>query len=249
MKVKLILALLLISSAVMCKDIESPYLKNDRVKLSNKIVRYYNNHGVTRKSKEFRPYVWSSLKVARMFPMYPAKNEWDRTLKFISFGAKETDFYTKNNIIVNVPGEQFGKLKVRHFTVDFGWAGVNSQNIGRSYRIAKCIQDKKEIPSSLLVDRELRNELYKYAYIPKDIKLVVPSDWILTNSYKQYRKMIREGYSVKQIKNKLRYIPKEPNSNEIDSILIYRVIIELERKYNNLSYETYHKNMYNYLRR
>lgn len=216
----------------------------------NRTHQYYLRYNKSsRKKEEFAPYMDSAFRVAKMMPIYPARDEVDRAIKLFSFGKKETDYYQYNNVVFNVPGAYYGRLKVREFSVDFSWVQNNSENINRYYEVAKAIQDLRPIPKRLIFNRALAQDLYEYCYIPQSVYLQKPPMEIVRKSLDEYRFMKNFGYSPNEIRSilKKKYRYYETTGDQLDSDLIIRTLIELERCYNDKYYGEYDKKFYIYL--
>src|SRR5437660_127400 len=100
---KIILFLFLLFAPKFVKAFE-PY-RDLRITLSEQTARYYKSEQ-KRNPEEFRPFLYSAIRVAKMFPMYPANNRQDRMLRLFELGGLES-FWTKNFIVINAPGAKY----------------------------------------------------------------------------------------------------------------------------------------------
>lgn len=245
-----LIALLLLAPLKLKSEVVPDYQDRKlRLKLCQETYNYYKKFGYERDWNEYRAFMFSSYRVAKMFPMYPAKDLHDRMLQFFELGEAET-MWKKNNLEVNIPGANYGELKVKRLSVDYGWAAVNEINVNQTYWIAKAIQSGKPIP--LRYSTPSFREILKNAKIPKELKLRKIDLSYTYDAREIYKDMKDKGYSPNKIRRELIFADYiEETQNEIDSILIYRVIEELERM--NLGWTYGHRlyskerNLYNHL--
>ncbi len=130
--------------------------------------------------------------------------------KIYSWGHNESDF--QDLICYNVPEWKYGKLKVKHFTIDIGFCQLNSQNWIWTYRKALRLQKEGLIRKDLVLYRP-------------------PIEW----AKKQEAIYKNIGPDKKKFKN-YRF---NCNQDCKESILLYRVLVEKARgKYDwDRSYE------------
>lgn len=171
--------------------------------------------------------MFSAYRVADMFPMYPAKHNLDRMLQFFELGHFESD-WEKDFAIANIPGAKYSNGKVKRFSVDFSWAGVNQMHINWTYKVAKAIQQGKPLPRKYTTKKF--RKLIKGAKIPKGVKLKKINLIHVTHARNEWKRMLKEGMSPNDIQKKLKISGyKERTQDDIDSSLIYRVIVEIDR--------------------
>jgi len=233
------------------KYINTTNYSEAREELSKKTVSYYKKAGWTRDEDRFHYFLQSAANVAEMFPMYPAKNKFDRMLKMYCYGGQES-IYRLCFININVPGATYinGKLHVRNYSLDYDWVGLNDMNVIWTKKVAEDIQNQRPI-SKKYATQKLINIL-KGAYIPKTIKLKEINTKISHNIKAEWRRLDKAGYHPNNILQQLNKIPTGYMSytqNDLDSLLIYRIIVELDRITRGWDYETYDKELYNYLKK
>lgn len=227
--------------------------KDVRTVLCKKTASYFHGE-VNYRWTYYNKSMYAASRTARMFPMYPAKNNMDRTLQFFELGCLES-FWTPNLVVANVPGIHYSIGSIKHFSVDYSRWGLNEEGIEWTYAVAKAIQDNKKIPTKIgnwYATPEFI-KLMKKAYIPKNLKLKQIDLNIASDAHSGYILMHRKGYSPKYIKKHLKlgkYI--EEDQDDIDSALIYRVIEEVDRytrgwKYGLSLYTAKKEHLYTYL--
>lgn len=217
-----------------------------RIMLSKKMDRYYREQGVNRGASYYRPFLYSASRVAGYFPMFPAETAQERMIEFLSYSGTESEFKLGLSHI-NVPGARYfnGTRKVKFYSVDFGHAGLSEQNVKWTYIAAKAIQDKKPIPTNI-GNRRFRKML-KNAKIPKEINLMKIDLTPAIESRKEYKVYKTIGMDPETIRKTIQIPFDEKTQDDIDSILIYRVLVELERYSMGWNYDTWDKELYSYL--
>ncbi len=207
--------------------------------------------GRKRNIEQFKPFIKASFEVADMFPMFPAKNKFDRVMRLYCYGGQESVYYS-NFININVPGATYagGALKVKYFSIDYGWVGINEINTEWVYQVALAIQQERPVPIKY-TSTKLRKAL-DGSCIPSDIKLKRIGNCdsaklrVIYNGYKARK------YSPNKIRGILENYPheyREITQDEITSLLIYRAIIEIDRESRNWKYETWDKDLYGSLKK
>jgi len=170
-------------------------------------------------------YAKSSYRVSKMFPYYPDTDQKARILKFYSWGSQESVF-KPNFVSVNVPGAKYATGKVKFFSVDFGWTGLNNFNIAWTYEVASCIQEKKPLPRYLHFKLK---EYLKGVRIPKNMTLKKIDQQHYWDARGQWKYFIKKGYKKDNIAKRVIVCYKEESIDDVDSLLIYRVLVELDR--------------------
>lgn len=205
-----------------------------RVELTEQLSLYYKKLGYFRDPKEFRPFMFSAIRVAKMFPMYSDEGEQDRMLRLFALGGLES-FWKENFIVLNVPGANYSNGKVKRVSVDFSAWGLNETNVEWTYAVAKQLQENGKIPKRVkgwFSYPEFR-ELMRGAKIPKEIKLR-KIDLGIANAYKKDYYILKPKYKNQEKLRKVMVsrapVWLENTQDDIDSTLIYRVLVELDRK-------------------
>lgn len=214
-----------------------------------KTSSYYKRlTGKKRSIEQFKPFIKAGFEVADMFPMFPGENKFDRVLRLYCYGGQES-IYNQNFININVPYASYGSLKVRKFSVDYGWIGINEANIDWVYHVALAIQQEKPVPVKY-TSTKLRKAL-DGACIPAEIKLKQISNIDSKKLRVFYQEYKRRKYSPNKIRGLLNNYPheyREVTQDEITSLLIYRAIIEIDRSTRDWNYKTWDKDLYKSLR-
>lgn len=96
--------------------------------------------------------------------------EWDKDI-LLGWGYEETRH--KDLICFNIPGVKYKTGRVKRFSIDYGWVGINSRNFKFAMLKAQQLQFEGQIP------RDLR--LYKFP------------------SMKKYFRMYRQGKKLKEV--------------------------------------------------
>lgn len=216
-----------------------------RIAVSKETSKYYEQIGINRSWKKYAPFINASQRVADMFPSFPSKGRDDRMLRFYTYGAKET-FLTRNRAEVNVPGAKYSTGIVRKFSIDYGWSGLNEANVKLAFYTARAIQNRTKIPGNLGRNKAFL-ELIKDARIPKNINLKVIDLSTARSAKIEYKTLLNKGYNPESIRKHIRVGYREEDQDDIDSLLIYRVIIELERISLGWKYQTWDFELYNHL--
>ncbi len=155
---------------------------------------------------------------------------------------KESDNQLDMQYHVNVPGVYLpnDKKTIKRFSLDYTPIGVNEQNIRWSYEVAKALQ----MENGKRKTKELKHLRVKYnlnkkfidsistAQIPAGVNLLKIDDskrsWVVL----EYKRMLKAGIRPLQIKKALeRQLngKKDHTYNEIESFMVYRVLIEEDR--------------------
>jgi hypothetical protein len=167
------------------------FLYGSSILYSNEILEktstYYKDH---RTASEFQEYYDASVRVGNYMSMDP--------VEIFSWGQIET--HHKNLICFNIPEWKYINGKVKRFSVDMGFVGINSKNWVSVYKTAKIMQTDGLIPDTL--------QLFKFPNVKQ---------WEV--QYKKY------GPDRKRFKD----IKFDCDKDCIESMLVYRVIIERDR--------------------
>lgn len=212
-----------------------------RISLAKETSLYYKQReGVNRNPNDFRPFLYSAARVAKMFPMYPAKGHYDRMLRLFELGGLES-FWTKNFIIINIPGAKYSNGIVKRVSVDFSAWGVNEDSINWTYEVASRIQKGKSIPAHIGDAYFTKNfrKMIKDIRIPKDLKLRKIDLSVaekFKNDYYTQKRFYRDAEALRRVMEDRAPVWEENTQDDIDSTLIYRVLEELDRKSRNWSY-------------
>ncbi len=256
---KMISMLLFLFCSPLVAEVSSKEVTQEfRWQMCKETSLYYSQFGNKRNWNEYRQFMYSAARVAKMFPIYPAKDEQDRTLQFFEFGGVES-MWTQDTVVVNVPGAKYSNGQVKRVSVDVSWVGLNEDSIEWTYRVAKAIQNKKPIPKHCKINDWYANkefiELMKNVYIPKGIKLKKIDKNVITlakEEYKILKKKIRNPNILRETLAGTDFGYSESTQDELDSVLIYRVIEELDRKsrgwkYGGSLYSNKRRSLYKHL--
>lgn len=211
-----------------------------RIELTEQLSLYYKKLGYDRDPKEFRPFMFSAIRVAKMFPMYSDEGEQDRMLRLFALGGLES-FWKENFIIINVPGANYSNGRVKRVSVDFSAWGLNESNVEWTYAVAKHLQETGKIPKKVKGWYSYPEfaELLRGAKIPKEIKLrridlKVAKDY--KKDYYNLKPRFRDQEKLRKIMTQRAPLWLENTQDDIDSALIYRVLVELDRKARGWNY-------------
>ncbi len=213
-------------------------------KIATETSAYYLSHGVKRKAEVFKPFANSSIRVAKMFPMYPAVDTTDRAIRLYCKGGKESMF-KKNYINVNIPGMKYSSGKVKYFSLDYDWVGLNEINVVHTYAIAKAIQENRRLPKRS-GNRDFR-ELLAEVNIPEHITLYKIDLLCAHKARKEWISYKRLGYTPRQMYDLIEVEYESRTRDQLDSALIYRLIVDLERYTLNWEYEYMDEGLYKWL--
>lgn len=242
-KKTLLIIMLALLPAVLRPETSEVLNRSTRIELSNTIRQYYAQDGDKRQATAFRPFLWTASRAAKWFPIYPAANETDRVLKMLTYGANETHFRL-NVAEANVPGAKIfgGRKHIRFFSIDVMWTGMNEQNLKWTYEVARLLQDGKKIPKGY-GNKRFRNALM-YCHVPKDIKLTKIDMAPIAQAHKDWVKYKHKGYDPRKIKSLIKIQIDENSQDDIDSAMIYRILVELDRYSRGWDIDTYDKELY-----
>lgn len=221
----IVLASLLFLSTAGAADFnktETAFTKN----IVNETYLYMHNNGTYGLNKhDMLVFAKSSYRVAKMFPSYPSTSIEDRVKKFMSWGAQESQWHP-NYVCVNVPGAKYATGKVKFFSVDYDWTGINSKNTKWAYYLALTIQQRKPLLKEL--HPEFRRMLADVR-IPKKLKLKWIDPQLERDAAGQWKYLLRKGVAKDKIASRIRLEYVSNTEDDVDSMLIYRVLIEMDR--------------------
>lgn len=205
---------------------------------------YYKESGLRRSPRHLKKYLESALRVSEMVRGFPSPNSYDNALRFFCWGAIEGQF-VKDYVATNIPGMKINPRlgSVSWFSVDYGWAGVNEINVVWTYRYAVALQRGVK-PNKVLRD-QLHNsaEAFVAANIRIPAKLALKrvsvvgakqakAYWLRTGDrrHKSYYQLV-SGFH-------------ENSADDLDSMLLYRVLVEVDRRHRGWTYRTWEKPLY-----
>lgn len=198
--------------------------------------------------RNVRPYMNSAYHVAKWWSSWPSADFHERVSRNIGWGGKESEFRV-DYIHYNIPGKPYPGLKglkVKKFSVDYGWAGLNEGNVYHTYAVAYAVQNNKTISRGQLLRMGLHpsmmTEITKHLKIPKGLKLYRIDTSTAREARIQYDRQIRLRIPPKQIKISVPY--EEPDQDAIDSILLYRTIEEFDRYLRGWPYQSWDSDAY-----
>lgn len=221
--------------------------KEFRVELAKQTNAHYSLIGINRGWQYYMPFVNSSYRVASYFPNYPAKDNYDRVKLFYCMGANES-FLKYNFVNLNIPGVKYASGKVKKFSVDYSWIGLNEENITWTYQVAKSIQNNKKIDNKYASKKTIKLLSLEGTRIPKQLHLRRMSLDLAKDARKQYLVLKRQGKTPKYINNNIvaSFVEREPD--DLDSALIYRVIVETDRQARGWDYNLQDEALYKWLK-
>lgn len=247
MKKYLSIAILALSLFTMSGELKAEAAtQQERIQLSKEMDRFYRREGYKRGAKYYRQFLWSASRAAKWFPMYPAKSPQDRMVRFLCYSGVESRF-NLGMTHINVPGVKYfgGTKKVKFYSVDFGHPGLSEQNVDWTYSVAKALQEGKPIPRGIGT-RAFRNAL-KDVKIPKNIKLKKIDLTDAIKSRRVYQTLTAVRMDPELIRKSISVPFDESTQDDIDSMLIYRILVELDRYYRGWNYDTWDKELYEFL--
>lgn len=180
-----------------------------------------------------RLYVNSSYHVAKMWKEFPHTDFYQRVACYIGWGGAESGFET-DYVHFNIPGKPYPGLKglkVKKFSVDYAWSGLNEDNVENTYAVAKALQDGRTLTTGDMyrmgLHPSLMVEIKKVLRIPKNLQLYHIDVSTAIEARKQYDVQRKAGVKPKQIRIHIDY--NEDTQDKIDSVLLYRSIEEFDR--------------------
>ncbi len=258
---KLIKRLILLSFVIFLLGNSKPNKALDYLYLERKIeiytqTYYYSNIGHLKNSKTLGSVYKASYLCAKLFTKYPASSIEDRSIKFFCFPAQEVDF-RRNHTEFNIPGVYLrGQHRyINHFSVDFGISGLNQINVKWTYEVAKILQMKQGNRR----DIKLVNTFTEYGLnksficdlakiqIPKSIGLKKIDISRIKEWNREYLNLREKGCTPLQIRSMLKSNYTELTQSDIDSLMIYRILVEMERMELGFKYDGYNHTLYNRL--
>lgn len=185
----------------------------------------------------------SSYRVANMFPSFPSTDKSDRVKKFMSWGGQES-VWKPNYVAINIPGAKYATGRVKRFSVDFDWTGINSENLKWTYELATAIQQRRPLPKG--TNKTLRVMLQDVR-IPKDLKLKRIDYSSVVEAKKQYRVLNAMYRDKNKIAEKITIAYSSTTEDDVDSMLIYRILVEMDRQARGWEQGAYHDRLYSHL--
>lgn len=206
---------------------------------------YYSSRGTHRKVDTLRKFLDSAYRVARMFEDFPAQLVEDRWTRNYNYGSWESG-YAPNFVNVNVPGKSYPALSggtVSRFSVDYGWTGLNEQNVLWAYTMAKAIQDEEPVPSGWRSSLSPGTETqFGRIHIPKGLVLKTIDLSTARAARNEWVRLKRKGVDPNQMKIWVPY--RETTDDDRDSLLIYRLLVEIDRKNRAWPWKTWDTDLY-----
>ncbi len=229
--------------------------KEDRIKAAvlREMSAWFKKQGETRKTEAYlRPYLEAAWRVSANVKDFPGNNRVENALKLFCQGAQESMF-ERNFVQTNIPGMRIaGPLKIRYFSLDYGWVGLNHGNVKWTYAAARSIQDgvKKSHSLQEIVGKKTRDWMEANITIPKNIKLkrIDPSDVkVVKHQYEKWKKS-KEGRGKEPKYFVADTDFQEKTEDDLDSMLYYRVLVEVDRKARDWPWGYWHPKLYQRLR-
>lgn len=245
------------SNATLKSDtVTDPYLEQTRKNLVIETKNFYTNRGVKRKETELRKIMTASYITATIFKNYPALSIQERMAKFSCYSAQEQGSRL-NCVEFNIPGTTMGNSgrTIKRFSLDFGHSGLNDMNVKWTYAIASVLQNydgesKRRLLRKLKIKYNINDRLIRELQdikIPKDIKLKRIDYSLHRIARLQYNYLKSNGVSPNKMRKILKVNYSENTQDEVTSLMIYRVLVELDRYSRGWSVDVYEKDLYSYL--
>lgn len=197
---------------------------------------------------DVRPYINASYHVAKMWREFPDPNFYQRVSCYIGWGGKESNF-TPNYVNVNIPGIKLTGLPgmhIKHFSLDYSWAGLNEQAVIPTYTVARALQTGRVMSRAELMQLGLRPDLYsrisRVLKVPKDLDLFKIDLATAVQAKKEYADARHRHLRAKDIQISVPYA--EDTQDKIDSVLLYRTIEEYDRSLRGWPWQTYDSDAY-----
>jgi hypothetical protein len=183
-----------------------------------------------------------------MISAFPSTDPQKNWLALFAYGSRESS-YKKDFVQVNIPGKAYPGLgsgkTVNHFSIDYGWTGLNQINVRWAYLCAKALQEGKKLPPEVCrnITKETQLEIVKVFKIPKTLKLKridLRSARLARTSYNWY---LTQPISPERIKINVPY--QELTKDDLDSMLIYRALVEIDRRNRGWEWESWDGKLFN----
>jgi hypothetical protein len=221
--------------------------------LVTETVQYYNEQGAMRSPKTVALFLGSAYRVAAMTSSFPAANQDERIIRLFSWGSGEGGF-RDNFYQVNIPGKKYPGLeaiglRVKSMSVDFGWSGLNESNVEWTYTVATCVQKGVAFPSwiNAIIPKDVQVLISQNLVIPSTLKLKKIDLDTAKNAHGIYRDLLKKGVPPEKMKVWVNY--KEKSGDDLDSLLIYRWLVEAVRWQRGWRWKTWDKDLYPRLKR
>ncbi len=195
-----------------------------------------------------RPYLNASYHVAKMWKQFPHADFHQRVACYIGWGGMESGF-EKDYIHYNIPHKPYpglNGLKVKKFSVDYSWAGLNEGAVIPSYTVARALQtgrvmSRKEL-RQLGMHPALYVELKKVLKVPQDLSLFQIDLTTAPEAKRQYLEQVKRKVKPTKISISVPY--EEDTQDKIDSVLLYRTIWEYDRYLRKWPWKSYKSEAY-----
>lgn len=197
-----------------------------------------------RKWRSFRPFATSAIRVGSIFKSVLPEDRL--ILKLHTLGGVES-LYKMGFVNVNVPGMKYASGKVKFFSLDYTAYGLNDRNVKRTYEIARMRQLGEKLTRKHGNKEFIR--LMNSVRIPKNIKLKKIDTSPSIKAKQKYDYLTRIGKTPKEIYGLITIDYTEDTQDDLDSALIYRAIIELERYTLGWKYNITDEELYSWLRK
>ena len=213
-----------------------------KLKICSETEEYYHKKGIYKKTKELLPFLDSAIRVSKMYKGFPELTERDSAIKYFCWGAIESQF-ERNFVYVNIPGTNCPGIdkSVKRFSLDFGWAGINSLNTKWVYEIAESLRDNRPPSKNVLSGLHPKT----FPFLKKNFRIPNSLPLKRINGTKLKKKYQNDYAWFVKTKRKGKYRPHIPYTEEtdsdLDSILIYRAIIETDRMFRGWEWRTWDK--------
>lgn len=204
-------------------------------KILTATVDHYIQFGRRLRPERFKPYLDSSFRVAEYVKDWPVPDRTQRAMRYFGYGAAECGFH-RDYYNVNVPGQVVRvphKVTIKTFSIDYGWTGICHQrafsNTEWAYQVALALQTGQFTPA---LEKSLHPvalaRLKRSVHIPPTLKLKKIDVSGFKAAEAEWKWQKSQGVSPYKMKFDIKYRERTPD--DIDSVLLYRIIIDIDRQ-------------------
>jgi hypothetical protein len=211
-------------------------------------MKNFKAAGVRRDPKQIAAFLASSFRVADMSEDFPDNDRIERALKNFCYGSIESG-YRRNYYSANIPGRPYPGVagKVVRYSMDMGWVGLNEINLTWTYQAAAALRDEKPFPLLVRqsVPKETLDHMRETIHVPKSLRLKKLNLQEIKDTRYDYLDQVRRGVSPRRMKIYIVY--RERDDDDLDSMLLYRVIEEIDRKFRYWPWHNWDPRLYQQL--
>ncbi len=211
---------------------------------------YFAKRGFPRPASRLKPFLDSSHRVAEMVKGFPTYDPIENAHTYFAYGGQES-VYRWSYVNINFPGQKFqNNTEVKRFSLDYGWIGLNDINISLTYIVARALQEGKPLPNWVKVSLhpDARKFLRSHVRVPKDLKLLWIRPGMGKEALNQWKWAKSKRMNNRLFKKRFSHSFREKTEDDLDSMLLYRIIIEIDRRARGWEYKTWNKGVFKTLR-